>query len=44
MTIITIISYYILATTLGINTYATKGNSSHIVDRSKVFWEIHTIQ
>ena len=39
-----IVAYFILVATLGINTYATKEISSHIVDRSKVFWEIYTIQ
>ena len=39
-----IVSYFLLAATLGISTYATKEISAHTVDRSKVFWEIYTIQ
>ena len=39
-----IVAYFVLAATLGISTYATKEISSHILDRSKVFWEIYTIQ
>ena len=39
-----IVTYFLLAATLGISTYATKEISAHTVDRSKVFWEIYTIQ
>lgn len=39
-----IVAYFLLAATLGISTYATKEISAHTVDRSKVFWEIYTIQ
>jgi polysaccharide biosynthesis protein len=39
-----IVGYFLLAASLGINTYATKEISGHTLDRSKVFWEIYTIQ
>ena len=39
-----IVAYFLLAASLGINTYATKEISGHTLDRSKVFWEIFTIQ
>ena len=39
-----IVAYFLLAATLGISTYATKEISAHIINRSKVFWEIYMIQ
>ncbi len=39
-----IVAYFLLAATLGISTYATKEISAQTVARSKVFWEIYTIQ
>lgn len=39
-----IVTYFLLFATLGINTYATKEISSHHKERSTIFWEIYSIQ